>query len=53
MTLIAAAHLAVTWMLTGLIWVVQVLVYPQFLRVPPAAFKDYHVTLETVRVRFT
>ena len=43
MTLVASTHLAVTWMLTGLIWVVQVLVYPQFLRVPPANFQVYHV----------
>ena len=42
MTLIASTHLAVTWMLTGLIWVVQILVYPQFLRVPPAGFREYH-----------
>lgn len=42
MTLMASTHLAVTWMLTGLIWVVQILVYPQFLRVPPAAFREYH-----------
>ena len=36
------AHLAVTWMLVGLIWVVQILVYPQFRRVGAAEFRDYH-----------
>lgn len=30
-------------MLVGLIWVIQVLVYPQFLRVRPADFVPYHV----------
>ena len=35
-------HLAVTWTLVGLIWVVQILVYPQFRRVAPAEFRDYH-----------
>jgi hypothetical protein len=29
-------------MLVGLIWVVQILVYPQFRRVAPAEFKDFH-----------
>lgn len=42
MNTIFTIHLAVTWMLVGLIWVVQVLVYPQFLRVPGEAFKPYH-----------
>ena len=35
-------HLAVTWTLVGLIWVVQILVYPQFLRVPATEFTEYH-----------
>lgn len=35
-------HLAVTWMIVGLIWVVQILVYPQFLKVAAAEFKDFH-----------
>lgn len=39
---IVTTHLAVTWMLVGLIWVVQILVYPQFLHVAAADFKDYH-----------
>ncbi|OYW76754.1 MAG: hypothetical protein B7Z37_07455 [Verrucomicrobia bacterium 12-59-8] len=42
MNLIVSAHLAVTWMLVGLIWVVQILVYPQFLRVAAKEFTDYH-----------
>jgi hypothetical protein len=35
-------HFAVTWMLAGFIWVIQVLVYPQFLRVGEAGFGRYH-----------
>ncbi len=42
MNLIVSTHLAVTWMLVGLIWVVQILVYPQFRRVASAEFRDYH-----------
>jgi hypothetical protein len=36
------AHLAVTWMLTGLIWLMQVLVYPQFRKVGEDEFVRYH-----------
>lgn len=42
MTLASHIHLAVTWMIVGLIWVVQILVYPQFLRVAAAEFKAFH-----------
>lgn len=42
MTWLFSIHLAVTWMLVGLIWVVQILVYPQFRRVAPEEFRDYH-----------
>ena len=35
-------HFAVTWMLVGLIWVIQILVYPQFIRVRESEFKDFH-----------
>jgi hypothetical protein len=42
MTWLFSIHLAVTWMLVGLIWVVQILVYPQFRRVAPSEFRDYH-----------
>ena len=42
MPLFSSIHLAVTWMLVGLIWVVQLLVYPQFLRVAAKEFTDYH-----------
>lgn len=36
------AHLAITWMIVGLIWVIQIIVYPQFLRVGAAEFRVYH-----------
>ena len=36
------AHLAVTWMLVGLIWVMQLLVYPQFRKVGEQEFVSYH-----------
>lgn len=42
MTLPFSIHLAVTWMLVGLIWVVQILVYPQFQKVAAAEFTAYH-----------
>lgn len=42
MMLPCALHLAATWMLTGLIWVIQILAYPQFLRVGRAEFVGYH-----------
>jgi hypothetical protein len=35
-------HLAVTWFMVGLIWVIQLIVYPQFLRVGAAEFRAYH-----------
>lgn len=35
-------HLAVTWALVGVIWVVQLVLYPAFARVPAAAFPEYH-----------
>jgi hypothetical protein len=37
------AHLACTWSLVGLIWVIQVLAYPQFLRVGESDFPGYHM----------
>ena len=43
MTLAFAIHLAATWMLVGLIWVIQILVYPQFRRVPEPEFAGYHM----------
>ena len=42
MMLLCNLHLAVTWMLAGLIWVIQVLAYPQFRRVGRAEFAGYH-----------
>jgi hypothetical protein len=35
-------HLASTWMLVGLIWVIQIVSYPQFLRVGRMEFTDFH-----------
>lgn len=37
-----AAHAAVTWALTGLIWFVQVVHYPLFAEVGATAFPAYH-----------
>ena len=42
MALVLCIHLACTWMLTGVIWVIQIVAYPQFLRVGNAEFSDYH-----------
>lgn len=36
------AHAAVTWCLTGLIWTIQLVHYPLFDAVGPAAFAAYH-----------
>lgn len=35
-------HFAATWALVGLIWVIQVVVYPQFLRVGEKEFVRFH-----------
>jgi hypothetical protein len=40
--LLLVAHLAVTWMLVGLIWTIQILTYPQFRRVSEDDFIRYH-----------
>lgn len=42
MNLILTIHFAATWALVGLIWVIQILTYPQFLRVGSAEFKTFH-----------
>lgn len=42
MDLLAPAHLAITAAYCGLLWVVQVVVYPQFQRVAASGFRDYH-----------
>lgn len=42
MAVMLSLQLASTWMLAGLIWVIQLLAYPQFLRVPAAEFTGYH-----------
>ncbi len=35
-------HLAATWLLVGLIWVVQLAIYPQFASVGRREFRAYH-----------
>ncbi|OYV00209.1 MAG: hypothetical protein CFE26_24345 [Verrucomicrobiales bacterium VVV1] len=35
-------HSAATWGLVGVIWIVQLVIYPQFATVGEAAFRDYH-----------
>jgi len=42
MNTLLTAHFAITWMIVGLIWVIQIIVYPQFLRVGAAEFRVYH-----------
>lgn len=37
-------HLGATWALVGLIWTVQVAVYPQFAVVKPAEFTRWHAS---------
>ncbi len=37
-----SVNLAVSWALTTLIWLVQLIVYPGFHRIPPGRFVDYH-----------
>jgi hypothetical protein len=44
-------HFAGTWMLVGLIWVIQIIAYPQFLRVGVAEFVRYHFS-HCLRVGF-
>ncbi len=39
--LILLVNAAATWMMTGVIWLVQVLVYPNFRLVPPEAYPAY------------
>lgn len=41
MDLLFLIHAAATWAMVGVIWVVQVVVYPAFADVPPAAFPEY------------
>lgn len=35
-------HVAATWALLGVIWIVQLVQYPAFARVGPAEFRAYH-----------
>ncbi|MDR3401044.1 MAG: hypothetical protein P4L99_00990 [Chthoniobacter sp.] len=39
---VLGVHLAATWMLVGLIWTIQIVAYPQFLRVGEGEFTRYH-----------
>ena len=51
MTALLAVHAAATWALVGLIWTVQLVLYPLFARVNPDAFLNYHAQ-HLVRVTF-
>jgi hypothetical protein len=42
MALLFALHFAVTWVLVGLIWTIQVVHYPLFAEVGPDRFRNYH-----------
>ncbi len=44
-------HFAATWFMTGLIWFVQVVHYPQFANVGPDAFARYHGLHTTLTTR--
>jgi hypothetical protein len=39
---IASANLAVSWGLMLLIWLVQIVIYPTFARIPADRFRQYH-----------
>ena len=39
---IAFANLAVSWGLVLLIWLVQIIIYPTFARIPAERFRQYH-----------
>ena len=51
MTALLAVHAAATWALVGLIWTVQLVLYPLFTRVGADAFRSYHAQ-HLVRVTF-
>ena len=42
MTLLLLIHAAATWALVGLIWTVQLAIYPLFSAIPAASFPVYH-----------
>ena len=42
MAFVPFVHVAATWMLVGLIWTIQIVAYPQFLRVGEREFVPYH-----------
>ncbi|MDH3808231.1 MAG: hypothetical protein OES29_06340 [Desulfuromonadales bacterium] len=41
-TLVLVSHLAITLLMVGLIWLVQIVHYPLFSRVGVSSFSDYH-----------
>ena len=51
MTALLAVHAAATWALVGLIWTVQLVLYPLFARVGADTFRSYHAQ-HLVRVTF-
>ncbi len=40
--LLFKTHLATSWFMTGLIWLIQIVHYPLFAKVGESHFKDYH-----------
>lgn len=40
--MILLLHTAVTWALVGLIWTVQLVIYPLYSQIGPDAFRSYH-----------
>jgi hypothetical protein len=44
MSTILVTHCAATWALAGLIWTVQLVLYPQFSRVGSEEFQAYHAS---------
>jgi hypothetical protein len=42
MTTLLFIHAAATWTLVGLIWTVQLAIYPLFATIPAASFSAYH-----------
>jgi hypothetical protein len=48
-TILWHLHLAATWGMVGIIWQVQLVTYPSFLRVGRGEFREFH-TLHTSRI---
>ena len=49
--MILLLHTAVTWALVGLIWTVQLVIYPLYSQIGPDAFRSYHARY-MVRIGF-